>query len=131
MARDYISLLHLVEYSRRKATEGFAFRAPRAFAPCGCIVDKQRVKNGGGGNHPTNGIALSKTAHWLFDQGFWSTSDEYVVIVAEDRFDERGEAAHLLKPRTGNKPLLPMNQHYWPDPESLRWHRQHHGSEQQ
>jgi putative restriction endonuclease len=25
----------------------------------------------GGSNHPTNGIALSKTAHWLFDQGFW------------------------------------------------------------
>jgi putative restriction endonuclease len=25
----------------------------------------------GGGNPPTNGIALSKTAHWLFDRGFW------------------------------------------------------------
>ncbi len=27
----------------------------------------------GGSNHPTNGIALSKTAHWLFDHGFWSS----------------------------------------------------------
>jgi putative restriction endonuclease len=24
----------------------------------------------GGSNHPTNGIALTKTAHWLFDRGF-------------------------------------------------------------
>jgi putative restriction endonuclease len=83
----------------------------------------------GGGNHPTNGIALSKTAHWLFDQGFWSISTEYVVLVAEERFDERGEAAHLLKPRAGNPILLPANQHYWPDRESLTWHRERHGFE--
>jgi putative restriction endonuclease len=83
----------------------------------------------GGGNHPTNGIALSKTAHWLFDQGFWSISNEYILLVAEDRFDERGEAAHLLKPRAGNPILLPANQHYWPARESLTWHRQRHGFE--
>jgi len=28
-----------------------------------------------GHNHPTNGIALSKAAHWLFNRGFWSISD--------------------------------------------------------
>jgi putative restriction endonuclease len=83
----------------------------------------------GGSNHPTNGIALSKTAHWLFDQGFWSISNDYKILVAEDRFDERGDAAHLLKPRAGNSILSPQNQHYLPDRESLTWHRQHHGFE--
>jgi len=85
----------------------------------------------GGSNHPTNGIALSKTAHWLFDQGFWSISNDYNILVAEDRFDERGDAAHLLKPRVGNSILRPQNQHYLPDRESLRWHRQRHGFEHQ
>jgi predicted restriction endonuclease len=46
-----------------------------------------------------------------------------------DRFDERGDAAHLLKPRAGNSILRPQNQHYLPDRESLTWHRQHHGFE--
>jgi putative restriction endonuclease len=83
----------------------------------------------GGSNQPTNGIALSKTAHWLFDHGFWSISNDYTVLVAEDRFDERGDTAHLLKPRAGNSILRPKNQHYLPDRESLTWHREHHGFE--
>lgn len=83
----------------------------------------------GGSNHPTNGIALSKTAHWLFDHGFWSISDDYTILVAENRFDERGDAANLLKPRAGNPVLRPPNPHYWPDQESLRWHRERHGLE--
>ena len=77
----------------------------------------------GGGNHPTNGITLSKTAHWLFDQGFWSITDDYTVLVAEERFDEKGAVAHLLKPRAGSPILRPANQHYWPDPIHLAWHR--------
>jgi putative restriction endonuclease len=81
----------------------------------------------GGSNHPTNGIALSKTAHWLFDQGFWSISNDYRILVAEDRFDERGDAAHLLKLRASNSILRPLNQHYLPDPECLKWHRDRHG----
>jgi len=81
----------------------------------------------GGPNHPTNGIALSKTAHWLFDRGFWSISDNYQVLVKSERFDEAGDAGHLLKPRAGRKILLPANQSYWPAREFLAWHRQEHG----
>ena len=83
----------------------------------------------GGSNHPTNGIALSKTAHWLFDKGFWSISDDYMVLVTNEPFDERGEAAHLLKPRAGTQILRPKDQHHLPDRASLRWHRQRHGFE--
>ena len=77
----------------------------------------------GGSNHPTNGIALSKTTHWLFDQGFWSISNDYRILVAEDRFDERGDATHLLKPRAGRSILRPKNEHYLPDRDSLKWQR--------
>lgn len=81
----------------------------------------------GGPNHPTNGIALSKTAHWLFDRGFWSIADSYRVLVKPGCFDESGEAAHLLKPRAGHEILLPANRSYWPAREFLEWHRQKHG----
>ena len=58
-------------------------------------------------------------------------TDDYTILVAEDRFDERGEAAHLLKPRAGSPIIRPANQHYWPDRDSLTWHRQRHGFEPQ
>lgn len=81
----------------------------------------------GGECHPTNGIALSKTAHWLFDRGFWSISDDYRVVVAEQKFEEAGESPYLLKRKAGEELLLPVNAHFWPDHRSLLWHRQRHG----
>jgi putative restriction endonuclease len=81
----------------------------------------------GGSNYPTNGIALSKTAHWLFDRGFWSISDEYSVLVKAERFDEAGDAGHLLKPRANTQILLPKSKIYWPDKVNLAWHRSKHG----
>jgi putative restriction endonuclease len=83
----------------------------------------------GGSNHPTNGVALSKTAHWLFDHGFWSITDDYRVLVTGQPFDERGDAAHLLKPRAGSPIIRPANHLYWPDRDSLKWHRERHGFE--
>lgn len=80
----------------------------------------------GGSNHPTNGIALSKTAHWLFDCGFWSITNDLRVIVAEHRFEEVGEEAYLLKKMAGREMLRPANLHFLPDPQCLAWHRQHH-----
>lgn len=80
----------------------------------------------GGSNHPTNGIALTKTAHWLFDHGFWSITNDLRVIVAERLFEEAGEEAYLLKKMAGRQLLRPANLHFLPDPQSLTWHRQHH-----
>lgn len=81
----------------------------------------------GGSNHPTNGIALSKTAHWLFDKGFWSISDDFRVLVAADSFEEAGESELLLKHWADSEILLPRNQGMWPDHSCLYWHRKKHG----
>ncbi len=83
----------------------------------------------GGECHPTNGLALSKTAHWLFDRGYWSISDDYRILVAEKRFDESGEEGHLLKRRSGTLLLLPKQHHFWPEIQCLQWHRTRHGFE--
>lgn len=81
----------------------------------------------GGPNDPTNGIALSKTARWLFDRGFWSISDDYRVLVRDRLFDEAGAAELLLKPKAGQPVLLPNDRQCWPAPQSLDWHRRKHG----
>jgi putative restriction endonuclease len=81
----------------------------------------------GGSNAPANGIALSKTAHWLFDRGFWSITDNFLVVVKSEIFDEAGEVSHLLKPRVSKPILLPANRSLWPGQEFLAWHRRRHG----
>jgi putative restriction endonuclease len=80
----------------------------------------------GGSNSPTNGIALCKTAHWLFDCGFWSIADDLTVLVANNRFDETGPEAFLLKRMAGTALLRPSNSSLLPDPVSIAWHRNRH-----
>lgn len=81
----------------------------------------------GGSNHPTNGLALSKTSHWLFDHGFWSIAPDLRIIVDESRFEEVGDDAYLLKKMAGREMLRPDNALYLPDQQSLAWHRRRHG----
>ncbi len=73
-----------------------------------------------------NGLALSKTAHWLFDRGFWSLSDDLHVLVKKKDFHETGGLSLLLKPKDGNplEKLPGLNNR--PDPGYLAWHRDKH-----
>ncbi len=79
----------------------------------------------GGSNDPRNGIALSKNAHWLFDRGLWSLTDDYRVIVAKATFEEAGPEAFLLRNLAGKQILLPDKPHLYPNRRHLAWHRQH------
>lgn len=94
----------------------------------GSIVDAAHIHQfaNSRNNHPQNGIALCKNAHWLFDQGLWSISKDFRVLVAEHRFDEAGDGAYLLKKMAGRELLRPSNPHFLPDPQCLEWHRRHH-----
>lgn len=74
-------------------------------------------------NDLDNGIALSKNAHWLFDNGLWSLADDYTVLVADRHFAEAGESALLLSRMRGRKITLPAARAYWPSPKHLHWHR--------
>ena len=99
----------------------------------GSIVDAAHIHQfaDSRNNHPHNGIALCKNAHWMFDAGLWSLDDEFRVIVAADRFNEAGDAAFLLKGMAGQQVQLPAKQDYWPDKAHLAWHRERkfvHGS---
>lgn len=80
-------------------------------------------------NHPRNGIALCKNAHWMFDEGLWSLDDDYRVIIDPTRFDESGVNELLLSPKTNEQVILPADRNYWPDKAHLAWHRKRHGFE--
>jgi putative restriction endonuclease len=93
----------------------------------GSIVDAAHIHqfSDSRNNHPQNGVALCKNAHWLFDQGLWSLTDDYEVIVAVGRFDEAGPDAFLLRRSPGRQIVLPADRNYWPDRSHLAWHRKH------
>jgi len=93
----------------------------------GTIVDAAHIHQfaDSRNNDPRNGIALSKNAHWLFDEGLWSLTDDYRVIVACERFDESGPDAYLLRQIEGSKILLPSSRECWPATIHLDWHRTH------
>jgi putative restriction endonuclease len=75
-------------------------------------------------NDPRNGMALTKTAHWLFDQGLWSLTDDYRVLVARDYFDESGPSEFLLGGRADRPLITPADPTVSPNPEYIRWHRE-------
>jgi putative restriction endonuclease len=76
-------------------------------------------------NNPRNGLALCKNAHWLFDHGLWTLSDDYGVITAAGRFVEAGSDQKLLRDYHGQKIFLPADAALWPNPVHVAWHRQH------
>jgi putative restriction endonuclease len=80
-------------------------------------------------NHPRNGLALCKNAHWMFDEGLWSLDDNYRVLIDRKRFDESGANDLLLSPKANTRILLPNDPNYWPDKDHLAWHRKYHSFE--
>lgn len=74
----------------------------------------------------TNGLALSKNAHWMFDAGLWSVDDHLRVIVHPTRFAEAGPDAYLLRNYAGRHLQFDPKAKLRPSVESLRRHRFQH-----
>jgi len=92
----------------------------------GSIVDAAHIHEfrDGRNNNPRSGIALRKNAHWTFDQGLWTISDDYRVIVAVGHFAEAGPShLDLLGSHHGTRLHLPEDKTLWPHPIHLAWHR--------
>ena len=77
-------------------------------------------------NDPRNGIALSKNAHWQFDRGLWSLTDDYRVLVNREKFREEGVTGQKLADFEGRKAFLPSDPKYWAEQTYLDWHRKKH-----
>lgn len=104
---------------------------------CRCAVTGLKLINGGGraevqaahikpveASGPdiiTNGLALSGTAHWMFDRGLISLSDDLEVLVSRQVNDADSVWGLVNKTR---RAVVPANQALRPHPSYLVWHRE-------
>ncbi|KQT04794.1 HNH endonuclease [Rhizobium sp. Leaf386] len=102
-----------------------------------CAVTGLKLINGGGraevdaahirpveANGPdilSNGIALSGTAHWMFDRGLIGLSDDLEILIS--RYANDCDSIQGLINRTG-KAIVPAGIHERPHPQFLQWHRE-------
>jgi|APLak6261667961_1056064.scaffolds.fasta_scaffold00212_15 hypothetical protein len=75
-----------------------------------------------GTDDPRNGLALSRSVHWAFDQGIFRISDQYEVVI-----NPKARAASIanfpLMEMDRKKIYLPKDKYYHPHPEALAWHK--------
>lgn len=103
-----------------------------------CAITGLKLINGGGraeveaahirpveANGPdvvSNGIALSGTAHWMFDRGLISLADDLEILVSREVNDPDGVRAIINK---SGHALPPRHLSARPHPHFLQWHREH------
>ncbi len=104
---------------------------------CRCAVTGLKLINGGGraeveaahikpveANGPdiiTNGLALSGTAHWMFDRGLISLTDDLRVLVSRQVNDADSVWGLVNQTR---RAIVPANPARRPHPTYLAWHRE-------
>ena len=69
----------------------------------------------------SNGLALSGTAHWMFDRGLIGIAADHEILISRHVNDEAGVRAVINK--TG-RILNPARAADHPHPHFLRWHRE-------
>ncbi|MBD3774671.1 MAG: HNH endonuclease [Rhodobacteraceae bacterium] len=80
----------------------------------------------GGPDSVRNGLALSGTAHWMFDRGLIGFADDLSILVHRKVNDREGVEAVLNPAR---RLLAPEREADRPHPQFLAWHREYFGFE--
>lgn len=102
-----------------------------------CAVTGLKLINGGGraevnaahirpveANGPDtihNGLALSGTAHWMFDRGLISLGDDLQILVSRQANDPDGVRAFINRSGFAIPPIMGKDR---PHPQFLAWHRE-------
>ncbi|MDQ3246934.1 MAG: HNH endonuclease [Pseudomonadota bacterium] len=110
----------LKAYDRRCAFTGFQFingggRAEVEAAHIKSVQDK-------GPDVVQNGLALSGTVHWMFDRGLLSVADDERILLSNHINDVDGVRKILNASGLARFPENPADK---PDPQFVRWHREH------
>jgi putative restriction endonuclease len=87
-----------------------------------CEIEAAHIKpvENDGPDSPRNGIALSRTVHWLFDRGFLSMGDGGEILQAPKLVPE--PVRRLLNP--DGRIILPKDPSWAPHRVFLRYHRE-------
>jgi len=75
----------------------------------------------GGPDIVSNGVALSGTAHWMFDRGLISISDDLEILISRQLNDVEGVRSMINRSGHILAPARPMDR---PGPRFLQWHRE-------
>jgi putative restriction endonuclease len=110
----------LANYGHTCAVTGQKFHSPHHVEADGAHIIGKEVR---GTDDPRNGIALSKSAHWAFDRGIFTISDQY-EIVANPKLCGATVANFPAIALERRKILLPRDPYYRPHPDALAWHKQ-------
>lgn len=78
----------------------------------------------GGPDSVRNGLALSGTAHWMFDRGLIGFADDLSILVHR-KVNDRDSVEAVIN--TTGRLLPPAIEAHHPHPQFLSWHRQYHG----
>lgn len=70
----------------------------------------------------SNGIALSGTAHWMFDRGLIGIADDLDILVSRQANDP-DSIRSIINP--SGKAIVPERTSDRPHPAFLQWHREH------
>ena len=70
----------------------------------------------------SNGIALSGTAHWMFDRGLISLSDDLEILISRQTNNPQEIQSIINK---SGRALAPTRMSDRPHPHFLEWHRDH------
>jgi putative restriction endonuclease len=86
-----------------------------------CEIEAAHIRpvENDGPDSPRNGLALSRTVHWLFDRGFLSLEDNGTILQATKLVPD--PVKRLLNPE--GKIHLPSDRNSAPHSVFLRWHR--------
>jgi putative restriction endonuclease len=90
------------------------------------IVDAAHIheRSDSKNDDPRNGLALSKNAHWMFDEGLWSVTDDPRIIVAEKAFTDWSPHGFSLRNYHGRALFFQRGGRLRPDTKYLAWHQQ-------
>jgi putative restriction endonuclease len=86
-----------------------------------CEIEAAHIKpvSADGPDSPRNGIALSRTIHWMFDKYFLSISEKGEILVAQRFVPE--QVRRLLNP--DGRVRIPPSPAWQPHPVFLRYHQ--------
>jgi len=110
----------LANYGYTCAVTGLRFHSSHHVEADGAHIIGKDVR---GTDDPRNGIALSKSAHWAFDRGLFTISDQYEVVV-NPKLTNVSIARFPALEMNRRKVLLPQDSCYWPHPNALAWHKE-------
>jgi hypothetical protein len=75
-----------------------------------------------GSDNPKNGLALSHSVHWAFDQGIFTISDQYEVLIHPKAKSATVKQFPLFE-QDRKSIHLPKEDFFFPHQEALQWHR--------